>query len=72
MLATLTRLRDVSRRLVLVYLEDELTPAFTPPPRILTHRLSTGELPFDEKLLGEPHEWAPGFAPPVLSARSDR
>jgi uncharacterized protein (DUF58 family) len=72
LLATLTRLRDVGRRLVLVSLEDEYAAPFTPPPRILTHRLSTRELPFDENLLGEPHEWAPDFTPPVLSARSDR
>lgn len=69
LLATLVRLRDVGRRLVLVALEDEAAQPFTAPPGVLTYRLAARELPFDEELLGEPEQWAEDIAPPVLSTR---
>jgi uncharacterized protein (DUF58 family) len=68
--ATLLRLRDVGRRLVLVSLEEapgaDLSTAL---PGILMYHLPASRLPFDESLMGEPEEWAPEVAPPLRFAR---
>ena len=56
LLATLVRLRDVGRRVVLVSVEDEtlvrLRNAFTPPPGVLTYHLDAEALPFDDAFHG--------------------
>jgi len=68
LLATLVRLHDVGRRLVLVSVEDETHRPFTPPPGVLTYHLDANALPFDAALLGEPEAWAPEVAPPLRFA----
>ncbi len=68
LMTALVRLRDVGRRLVLVSLEDDPSPAFTTLPRVLTYHLPASELPFDDSLMGEPDEWAPEVAPPLRFA----
>jgi uncharacterized protein (DUF58 family) len=66
LLSALVRLRDVGRRLVLVSLEDEPSiPYASLPTDIVVHHLPARDLPFDEKLLGEPADWAPEFTPPL-------
>jgi uncharacterized protein (DUF58 family) len=65
LLATLLRLHQVGRRLVLVSLAEQAPDMAFLPPGILTYHLPASELPFDETLMGEPEEWAPEYAPPI-------
>jgi uncharacterized protein (DUF58 family) len=65
LLATLLRLHEVGRRLVLVSLEDTTPDPLSLPAGILIYHLPASELPFDDALLGEPEGWAPEFAPPL-------
>jgi uncharacterized protein (DUF58 family) len=70
--ATLLRLHEVGRRLVLVSLEEEAPSPQSLPPGIVVYHLPASELPFDEALMGEPEEWArdiaPEHAPPIRFA----
>jgi uncharacterized protein (DUF58 family) len=67
--ATLVRLRDVGRRLVLVSLEEKIEQDLAMTlPGVVTYHLPASKLPFDESLLGEPGEWAPEVAPPLRFA----
>jgi uncharacterized protein (DUF58 family) len=68
LLATLVRLRDAGRRVVLVSLEEGHQAAYPLPPGILTYQLPASELPFDESLMGTPVEWEPEIAPPLRFA----
>jgi uncharacterized protein (DUF58 family) len=65
LLATLLRLHQVGRRVVLVSLAEQAPDMAFLPPGILTYHLPASELPFDETLMGEPEEWAPQYAPPI-------
>ncbi len=69
LLATLMRLRDVGRRVVLVSLEERDAAPFSPPPGIVAYHLPASELPFDQSLMGEAGEWEPEIAPPLRFAR---
>jgi uncharacterized protein (DUF58 family) len=66
--ATLLRLHDVGRRLVLVSLEDRPSPSFAAIPGVQTYHLPASSLPFDETLLGEPVGWAANVSPPLRLA----
>ncbi len=72
LLATLVRLREVGRRVVLVSLEGASALPFESPPGILTYRLDADDLPFDEAYLGEPEAWASDVAPPLRLAGGRR
>jgi uncharacterized protein (DUF58 family) len=72
LLAALLRLRDVGRRVVLVSLEDRPSCPYMTLPGIRVHHLPASELPFDERLLGEPEAWAPEVAPPLRFAGDSR
>jgi uncharacterized protein (DUF58 family) len=66
--ATLLRLHDVGRRLVLVSLEDRPSPSFLSIPGVQTYHLPASKLPFDETLMGEPGGWAANVSPPLRLA----
>ena len=68
LLASLLRLHDVGRRLVLVSLEERPSRPYTLPPGIKVYHLPASQLPFDKELMGEPVEWAPEVAPPLRFA----
>jgi uncharacterized protein (DUF58 family) len=66
--ATLLRLHDVGRRIVLVSLEDRPSPSFPDIPGVRTYHLPASKLPFDETLMGEPAGWAANVSPPLRLA----
>jgi uncharacterized protein (DUF58 family) len=67
--ATLLRLRDVGRRLVLVSLEEAPEGKLAMDlPGLWTYHLPASALPFDESLMGKTVEWAPEVAPPLRFA----
>lgn len=68
--ATLLRLRDVGRRLVLVSLEERGDEPSPPLPGVLSYHLPASQLPFDRSLLAPPAEWAWEVAPPLRFAGS--
>ena len=68
LLATMLRLHEVGRRLVLVSLEEEATGLSALPAGIQTYHLPASQLPFDETLMGEPDDWASEVAPPLRFA----
>ncbi len=63
--ATMLRLREVGRRLVLVALEEESDRApISSVPGVPIYRLPLDRLPFDEEFLGQAEDWAADVAPP--------
>ncbi|MFN2169075.1 MAG: hypothetical protein ACK2U9_22815, partial [Anaerolineae bacterium] len=69
LLATLLRLHEVGRRLVLVSLAEQVPDPLVLPPGIIVHHLPASEIPYDDSLIDEAEEWNTAsvseFAPPI-------
>jgi uncharacterized protein (DUF58 family) len=69
LLATLIRLHEVGRRMVLVCLAEQAPDPLALPTGIVVHHLPASEIPYDDSLIDEAEEWNTSaiseFAPPI-------
>ena len=69
LLATLLRLHEVGRRLVLVCLAEHAPDALALPTGVVIHHLPASQIPFDDSLIDEAEEWSTAgiseFTPPI-------